>query len=66
MSLEQVIRDILERAVESGVVALPEGFDDPHPQARTAGELTGPANVLADYLAREDVREDLTLILTDS
>jgi hypothetical protein len=51
MSVEQMVRNLLERAVEDGLVdSADTQWDDPDPQSRTSQELTGIANMLARYL----------------
>ena len=49
-SIEQVIRDILEKAINDGLVSSTQQFDDPSPQSRTSGDLVGCANILAEFL----------------
>jgi glutaredoxin-related protein len=54
MTVEQMVRDILEQAVRDGLVAKAyRRWDDPSPQARTSGELVGTANLLLEFLRRE-------------
>jgi hypothetical protein len=53
MTLEQAVRDLLTQAVKDGLVAPAcHGWDDPDPQRRGSGELTGVANLLGDVLWR--------------
>ena len=47
MKLEQLVRIILERAIEDGLVAPMENLEDPDPQSRTDEELQGCVGVLA-------------------
>lgn len=47
-TVEQMVREILSQAVEDELVRVRRG--DPHPQDRTAGDLTRVANTLAGYL----------------
>jgi hypothetical protein len=50
-SVEPMVRNLLERAVEDGLVDPAESqWHDPDPQARTAEELAGVAGILARYL----------------
>lgn len=54
LSVEQMCRNLLEQAILDGLVSRPPRLGlqyDPHPQARTSGELAGVANLLAKYLA---------------
>jgi hypothetical protein len=51
MKLEQLIRNVLERAIEDGLVAPMENLDDPDPQSRTEEELRGCVCILRDRLA---------------
>ena len=52
-SVEQMCRDLLDEAVSLGLVATAKDeWDDPHPQARSSGELTGMANMLCDMLRK--------------
>jgi hypothetical protein len=55
VSIEQHCRDLLEVALNDGLVSLnrDEWGGDPHPQARTAGELCSVANCLSRILQRE-------------
>lgn len=54
MSVEQMVRDLLEKAIEDGLVAKSwRKWTDPDPQCRTSGELTGTANLLAQFLQVE-------------
>jgi hypothetical protein len=51
LSIEQMARNLLERAVEDGLVDPAESqWADPDPQARTPDELAGVAGILARYL----------------
>lgn len=57
MSVEQMVRDILEQAIRDGLVAKAyKRWADPSPQARSAGELAGTANLLAKFLRAEQGR----------
>ncbi len=47
MTLETIIRSVLERAVEAGLVAPMETLDDPDPHIRTDDELRGCVTVCA-------------------
>lgn len=47
---------MLTAAVEDGVVGLAEGWPDPHPQARSSGELTAVVAVLNRYFASDAQR----------
>lgn len=55
LSIEQMCRDLLTQAIRDGLVELAYHSDDAHldPQARTAGELCGMANLLQKFLASE-------------
>ncbi len=49
-SAEQLVREILAKAIEVGLVAPNEvDWDDPDPQCRSAGELVFCSNLVADY-----------------
>jgi hypothetical protein len=51
MSVEQMVRDLLEKAIKEGLVAPAVGrWSDPSPQARSSGELAGTANLLQSLL----------------
>ena len=52
MKLEQLIRNLLERAIEDGLVAPMETLDDPDPQSRTDEELRGCVALLGQRLSR--------------
>lgn len=52
MKLEQLVRNLLERAIEDGLVAPMETFDDPDPQSRTDEELRGCTALLRQRLPR--------------
>lgn len=55
MTVEQMCRDLLERAIADGLVFACDGYC---PQEITASELTGMANMLSEFLkggAREPV-----------
>jgi hypothetical protein len=50
-SVEQMVRILLEQAIEGGLVDPAESqWDDPGPRARTAENLAGVAAILARYL----------------
>ena len=51
-SVEQMCRNLLSQAIADGLArdATQEDFDDVNPQARTASDLAGMANLLAEYL----------------
>lgn len=51
-SIEQICRDLLEVAIEDNLVRSETTWfwKDPHPQARSAGELWRVANVLKEWL----------------
>ena len=49
-SVEQHCRDLLEFAIQDGLVFYAGDWDDPHPQARSSGELFGMANMLVEIL----------------
>ncbi len=51
LSIEQMVRNLLEAALKDGLVAASENYEDPDPQIRTAGELCGVANLLNQYFA---------------
>ncbi len=61
MSIEQMVRDLLEQAIKDGLVYAPRrssfGSGDPNPQARTAGDLCGVANMLNEFI-HDAVMED--------
>lgn len=51
VSIEQMVRDILEQAIKDGLVSLSKiRWVNPDPQCRSAGELVGPANILTKHL----------------
>ena len=52
MTIQQIVRDVLERAIEDGLVspASPEMRDEPDPQQFTAEDLAGCVGLLAAYL----------------
>jgi hypothetical protein len=50
MSLEQIVRSVLERAIEDGLVSPMESLDDPDPQCRTDDELRGCVMVLRERI----------------
>jgi hypothetical protein len=52
MALEQLIRNILVRAIEDGLVAPMENVEDPDPQSRTDEELRGCVGLLRERLTR--------------
>ena len=52
-SIEQHCRDLLEMAIEELLVAPNDEWKDPHPQARSSGELIGVANLLRKILLGE-------------
>jgi len=59
-SVEQVIRDILTAALKDGIVSLRVFvWTDPDPQARSSGELVGPANVLQAWLTRAQQTQEV-------
>jgi hypothetical protein len=51
MTIEQMCRNLLEAAMKDGSVRKPlkRPHFDPHPQARSGGELAGMANMLQEY-----------------
>lgn len=53
MSVEQRVRDLLTLAIREGLVGESDNYDDPDPQVRTAGELCGVSNLLAEILRAE-------------
>ena len=53
MALEQLIRNILVRAIEDGLVAPMENVEDPDPQSRTDEELRGCVGLLRERLTRQ-------------
>lgn len=60
MSVEQMVREILEKAIEDGLVApAADEWDDPDPQCRSSGELVGVANLLNQFLRDRDKRKNL-------
>jgi hypothetical protein len=50
MTTQQIVRSILERAIEDGLVAPMETLDDPDPWRRTDEELRGCVRVLGERL----------------
>ena len=50
MSIEQIVRDLLDKAIEDGLVKITSGWDDPDPQSRSSGELVGVANQLQERI----------------
>jgi hypothetical protein len=50
MQLEQLVRGILERAIEDGLVAPMDHWEDPDPQSRTDAELAGCVQMLRERL----------------
>jgi len=59
MTIQQIVRDILARAIEDGLVepALEDRCDDPDPQRITAADLAGCTRLLAAWLRRKGARE---------
>jgi hypothetical protein len=59
MTIEMIVRVMLERAIEDGLVSPNPKWPDPNPKSRTSGELEGVANLLAKALERgtESTRE---------
>lgn len=59
LSLEQMTRDLLAKAIADDLVAPSENYGDPDPQLRTSGELAGVANLLGAMLrmTNEPVKE---------
>lgn len=58
-SLEQWARELLELAIDEGLVRLAPAKDwggDPHPHARSAGELVAVANQLNSLVVSHDAR----------
>jgi hypothetical protein len=55
MTVQQMVRDLLERAIEDGLVepASEEQRDEPDPQSFTAEDLAGCTGVLAAFLRRQ-------------
>lgn len=51
ISLEQIVRDILEAALTEGIVK-PSDIYSVDPQRLTAGDIAGVANVLRDRLSQ--------------
>jgi len=49
MTLEQVVREILEISIKDGLVLTVDGRD---PESFSSGELVGPANLLGDLLQK--------------
>jgi hypothetical protein len=59
MTVEQMCRDLLAQAIADRLVAPErENWSDADPQIRSAGELTGVANLLSDYLRRQCLERD--------
>ncbi len=50
MTHEQIVRSVLERAVEDGLVSPMEKLEDPDPQSRTDAEVQGCVIVLREGL----------------
>ena len=50
-SVEQMCRDLLEAAILDGLVILDPRLDARDPQHTSAGDLTGMANLLNEFLA---------------
>ena len=50
MTHEQIVRSILARAVEDGLISPMENLEDPDPQSRTDEELRGCVMVLHEGL----------------
>ena len=52
MTIQQIVRDVLERAIKDGLVdsAPPELREEPDPQQYTAEELAGCVGLLSAYL----------------
>jgi hypothetical protein len=50
MNLASTVRNILERAIEDGLVAPMESLENPDPQSRTDEELRGCVSVLQGRL----------------
>lgn len=54
MTAEQLIRNILERAIEDGIVfPASRGFDDPEPQQRTDEELAVLAKMVERWVSSQ-------------
>jgi hypothetical protein len=55
MSIQQIVRDILERAIEDGLVgpASEDKRDEPNPQQFSAEDLAGCTGLLAAWLRRK-------------
>ncbi len=55
LSVEEMLRLLLTKAISEGLVYAPRksayGNGDPSPMARTAGDMTGTANLLSDFLS---------------
>jgi hypothetical protein len=51
LTVEQMCRDLLTVAMQSGVVGISDQFSDPNPQVRTSGELIEMANALTQIIA---------------
>ncbi len=52
-SVEQMCRDLLTQALKDSLVSKSRYWSDGDPQARSAGEIVGMANMLADCLRQE-------------
>jgi len=50
ISLEQMCRNLLEQAMNDGLVGDSNEYEDSDPQVRSSGELVGMANLLAKLL----------------
>lgn len=58
MSIEQMVRDLLEQALRDGLVRDTVLYADPDPQCRSSGELCGAANLLAKFLRNSAKKRD--------
>jgi hypothetical protein len=56
MKLEQLVRSVLERAIEDGLVTPMELWDDPDPQSRSDAELAGCVGLLRERLSEFTVK----------
>jgi hypothetical protein len=50
MTIEQMVRDLLAKAIQDELVAPNKIWKNPDPQARSSGELVGVANLLRRFL----------------
>lgn len=54
MSIEQMVRDLLEQAIKDGLVnRARDKHINPDPQSFSSGQLTGCANVVCEWIVED-------------